>query len=256
MCGLGLWINDYTVLRNVYAAEGVQQGDSLGPLLFCLTIHPLLQDIKAEFVSGYLDDIGLGGPVNVVTADIRQLENKVCQFGLHLNHHKCEVIVLTNNLTNSTSWDRDKLAFQKVSIEDATLLGAPITTGKGVDKALAVKRMDLEQMVHRLALLPARFVSLELIPYDETLKRSLSSLLNIDMTPLAWSQACLPIRWRGVGVRSAYQLAPSAFLASTAGVADLLTLILPPQTLAIPDAEIPKAIRAWTSIGGESRHRS
>ena len=65
-------------------------------------------------MSGYLDDIDLGDPVNVVVADIRQLENKACQFGLHLNHHKCEVIGL--NLTNSTSWDRDKLAFLKVSI--------------------------------------------------------------------------------------------------------------------------------------------
>ena len=87
----------------VDSAEGVQQGDPLGPLLFYLTIYPLLQGIKAEFVSDYLDDIGVGGPVNVVAADIRQLENKACQFGLRLNYHKCEVIGL--NLINTMSWD-------------------------------------------------------------------------------------------------------------------------------------------------------
>ena len=45
----------------IESAEGVQQGDPLGPLLFCLTIQPLLRNIQSEFVSGYLDDIGLGG---------------------------------------------------------------------------------------------------------------------------------------------------------------------------------------------------
>src|ERR1043165_4560734 len=43
------------------SSEGVQQGDPLGPLLFCLGINPLLGDIQSEFVSGYLDDIGIGG---------------------------------------------------------------------------------------------------------------------------------------------------------------------------------------------------
>ena len=56
--------------HTVDSAEGVQQGDPLGPLLFCLAINPLLRDIKSELVSGYLDDIGLGDEVKRVVADV------------------------------------------------------------------------------------------------------------------------------------------------------------------------------------------
>jgi hypothetical protein len=50
----------------VESAEGVQQGDPLGPLLYSLTTHSLLQAIKSEFTTGYLDDISIGGEVSSV----------------------------------------------------------------------------------------------------------------------------------------------------------------------------------------------
>jgi hypothetical protein len=31
------------------SAEGVQQGDPLGPLLFCLSIHEIITNLKSEF---------------------------------------------------------------------------------------------------------------------------------------------------------------------------------------------------------------
>ena len=39
--------------------EGVQLGDSLGPLLFCLAVHELLSALKSELALGYLDDIAI-----------------------------------------------------------------------------------------------------------------------------------------------------------------------------------------------------
>ena len=42
------------------SAEGVQEGDPLCPLLFCLIIHPLFLQFKAEFRVFYLDDGTLG----------------------------------------------------------------------------------------------------------------------------------------------------------------------------------------------------
>ena len=76
----------------IESAEGIQQGDPLGPLLFCLTIHPILRSIQSAFVSGYLHDIGIGGDVNVVAADVMQLEQDARAVGLTLNYKKCEVV--------------------------------------------------------------------------------------------------------------------------------------------------------------------
>ena len=50
--------------------EGPQQGDPLGPLLSSLTIHPLLMSLKSELRIGFLDDVTLGGPEDVVSEDL------------------------------------------------------------------------------------------------------------------------------------------------------------------------------------------
>ena len=46
---------------SISSAEGVQQGDHLGPLLFCLGIHCLAISLKSDFRVFYLDDGTLGG---------------------------------------------------------------------------------------------------------------------------------------------------------------------------------------------------
>jgi len=48
-----LFFGSYTVSSQ----EGAQQGDPLGPLLFCNTIHPLLSSLQAQLNLGYLDDV-------------------------------------------------------------------------------------------------------------------------------------------------------------------------------------------------------
>ena len=256
----------------IQSAEGIQQGDPLGPLLFCLTLQPLLLDIRSEFVSGFLDDIGIGGETNMVVSDVRLLESRAESIGLLLNHDKCEII--GNSPANRQIWSTEEWNFKETPARAATLLGAPLSSGDAIDSALASKCSDLERMVKRLGLIPSHaalfllknalaipkllyllrtapcFDSPELDKYDELLKSSLSSLLNIDLTPTPWSQASLPARWGGVGVRSAHQLAPSAFLASAAGAADLLTLLLPSSILAVSDLAIPRAIAAWRLQGG------
>ena len=54
--------------------EGVEQGDLLGPLLFCLTTQPLVLKLKSEFKVFYLDEGTLGGPVQDVLYDFRLVE--------------------------------------------------------------------------------------------------------------------------------------------------------------------------------------
>ena len=51
------------------SAEGVQQGDPLGPLLFCITIQQLIVDLRADFKVFYLDDSILGGSLGDVLTE-------------------------------------------------------------------------------------------------------------------------------------------------------------------------------------------
>lgn len=47
--------------NTIMSAEGVQQGDPLGPLLFCLGIHDLISSLGSQFKVFCLDDGTLGG---------------------------------------------------------------------------------------------------------------------------------------------------------------------------------------------------
>ena len=77
----------------VYSCIGVQQGDPLGPLLFCLVLQLLLLRVNNKFkgtpTPTYLDDVTVG-PLDVVTArsalDFVTLEGP--GYGLYLNLHK------------------------------------------------------------------------------------------------------------------------------------------------------------------------
>ena len=52
------------------SAEGVQQGDPLGPLLFCITIQQLIVDLLEILKLFYLDESILGGSLGDVLTDI------------------------------------------------------------------------------------------------------------------------------------------------------------------------------------------
>ena len=76
----------------IRSSEGVQQGDPLGPLLFCLVIQPLILQLKSEFRLFYLDDGTIGGSEPEVLEDLRFVEQEAASLGLHLNRSKTELI--------------------------------------------------------------------------------------------------------------------------------------------------------------------
>lgn len=57
----------------ILSQEGPQQGDPLGPLLFCTTVHPLISSLSSDLTAGYLDDLTLAGPQSVVITDIQRV---------------------------------------------------------------------------------------------------------------------------------------------------------------------------------------
>ena len=98
-----------------------------------------------------------------------------------------------------------------------------------VHDALTILRHSFAlPMLHVLRTSPA-FLSSLLPAWDNLLLSIFSNITNIDIHPgdPAWLQATLPVGSRGLGIRSACHLAPSAFLASADGASSLMLELLP-----------------------------
>jgi hypothetical protein len=253
---------------------GAQQGDPLGPLYFCLAVHKLLTSMKSELTIGYLDDFSLGGEADVVADDFTELETRAQELGLTINRAKCEVIGHTVD-TRAQLLARG-VDIREVKAKDAILLGSPLLPGAGVDAVLATKREELQTLASRLPLMPAHdslfllrnvvttarlnytlrtapcFGSTELMLYDNLLRSTLCTTLNVEITDMGWLQASLPVRWGGLGVRSAVLLAPSAYLASAAGTLDRVISLLPSHLHAITDPSVAAALQSWQAAAGAS----
>ncbi len=73
------------------------------------------------------------------------------------------------------------------------------------------------------------FLSPNLKDYDDVLISIVGTIANTCLDDNAWNQVSLPVKAGGLGIRSAVQLAPSAFLSSAAASSDLVHHILPPR---------------------------
>ena len=106
---------------SVYSAEGTQQGDPLGALLFCLAVHPLIEDLNSELVFGYLDDLTLGGNQSTVASDVNKIIDRGGKMGLVLNVAKSELLLPNGSTVNTPALS----SFTRVEPQNITLLGAP-----------------------------------------------------------------------------------------------------------------------------------
>ena len=75
----------------------------------------------------------------------------------------------------------------------------------------------------------------------------LSTIVNCELSDLAWIQAGLPIRDGGLGVRSVALLAPSAFLASAAATLDLQDAVLSEVEQEF-DSSVPRVTARWSEM--------
>jgi len=77
----------------IASACGVQQGDPLGPLLFCLVTRELTSSLKSPLNAWFLDDGTLIGSVDSVLQDLTIVRESGIDLGLELNPEKCEASV-------------------------------------------------------------------------------------------------------------------------------------------------------------------
>ena len=204
----------------IESAEGVQQGDPLGPLLFSLTIHQLILSLKSDLRLFYLDDGTIGGSLDDVIADLKRIELAGVDLGLVLNHSKSEVICVDNNTKHSILEVSPHL--QYVHLSDACLLGAPIGGERSIIAVLTSKKKSLGLLGERLKLLHSHdalcllrnafslpkilyvlrtspcFLANSLLSDLDAIQRSLlEAICNVSLSEVAWCQASLPIRSGG-----------------------------------------------------------
>ena len=133
---------------------------------------------------------------------------------------------------------------------NSCLLGAPLLLGNAMDNALEAHCDDLDRAISRLKLLSAHDALLLLraclsapkimhilrcspcldhtwlLQFDLSLRRGLSVITNTDLTDIQWTQANLPARAGGLGIRRVATLASSTFQASATSTHDLQSRFL------------------------------
>ena len=253
----------------IMSAEGVQQGDPLGPMLFCLAIHDLVSSISSEFVVFYLDDGTLGGPADCVLSDLVTIEERAKELGLKFNQTKSEVICKDDATRDSTLTSYPLIKVTDPS--EAILLGSPIGSKSSIDESISSKIAALKVLGERITLLLAHdalcllrsaftlpkllfllraapcYQSQKVADFDKLQRALLESLCNISLDDHSWLQASLPINSGGLGIRSAVLLAPSAFLASAAGCESLSLAILPGRFSSVNALLSQEALSHWQS---------
>ena len=181
----------------VVSGEDVQQGDPMGPLLFCLAIVDVLGGIKGDLVMGYLDDITIGGNVKELISLVPKIKVSSLALGLSLNRSKCEFV------GRGVEFDAE-IASSGLDVPlrdwgEAGLLGSPLFV-EGVSGVLDERCADLCRLTMRLQFLSRHeglfllrsslgvsrlfhvlrstpcFRSPEIAVFDEALRTSLSKI--------------------------------------------------------------------------------
>ncbi|XP_061723449.1 uncharacterized protein LOC133529685 [Cydia pomonella] len=275
----------YSDATNLYFKEnivlsqiGAQQGDPLGPLLFCLAIHKSITTLNSPLNVWYLDDGVIGGRPETIIEDLKNLIPTFKELGLEVNPTKCELFCGSMSESSFSALQTLLPGIKRLDKASLSLLGAPIFP-EGVSAALRTKKDALVAARNHLTNLSSH-VSMTLLRHcfatprmtyilrtspswqfpesakeiDQELKSTLQLILNVDLTDTQWIQASLPIRHGGLGIRRVEDIGLIAFLASAHGTVDLVTRILALNGGNSPVPFVSEALAKWSaSMPGDAR---
>ena len=257
------------------SASGVQQGDPLAPLLFCLVTQQLTQSMASPLNTWYLDDGTVGGSVEVVLTDLELVIQKGREVGLDLNLAKCEAFVCGGDQESMAAATARIFNFvPEIGLptgEDLSLLGSPLLP-EGIVSALKEKTATIRLLTGRLEELQAHHalfllkncLSASKVMYvilsspawkhrdklqelDDVIRSSLSIITNTAMNDTTWKQATLPVSRGGLGIPRTEERSLPAYLASVFSVAGLISTIVPD---ADPVAITIDPIQQWSLVTG------
>ena len=220
----------------------MQQGDPLGPLGFALTLHPIVERIKAEaptlaLNAWYLDDGTLVGHPRDLSAALHIVETEGPPVGLHLNRGKSLLFVprdcdaslsplppevpvtragfcLLGCPIGPPSFCEQVLQDRVVKIRQA--LGVLLEMGDAqMETTLLRSCFALPKFSYLLCTCPSTPISKATVDFDVAMREALESILGGPLSAWSWLKASLPSSRGGVNLRSASLHAPAAFLASS-----------------------------------------
>lgn len=184
----------------------------------------------------YLDDGTIIGPRSAVAAFVEQISRFGPDYGLFLNLSKCEVF-----------WPCGDFSFPEFPeeflrpTEGISLLGSPLwgeesfyqeVVDSTIAKTLSLQSSILEledaqvemhllrsclsvcKVNHLLRTTPRFFIEEQLHKFDRGLRSTLADIIRSPISDLSWSQATLPFRFGGLGLRESFTTAAAAFTAS------------------------------------------
>jgi hypothetical protein len=218
----------------ISSAEGVQQGDPLGPALFSLVLHTLIlkldEDCDLDLNCWYLDDGVLVGTPD----ELCKVIDTISSFGagIHLNPTKCELFALDT----STNLSILPQAFQRSP--QLEILGSPITDVIKFSQKRLIKVNDAMEELLNMDHMQSAFILLKhcfgpmkinhllrtvppttefqefLKAWDSSHSEILSRIIRYPVSTVSLQQASLPTKFGGLGLRSTHHLALGAFLGS------------------------------------------
>lgn len=198
---------------------GVQQGDPLGPLLFCLVTRVLNLAVQSPLNVWYLDDGTIAGPPDTVLQDFAEIIRQGAAIGLTLNFRKCEAYIFgSNDSARAEAAAHVAAAIPGVAFTaraDLLLLGSPLFN-EAVPGVLAAKTNTLRFTNKRLPLITPHIAFFllracfgvvrtvyvlrtarswhylpQLMELDEVLREGLITITNVHLTGDTWAQSTL-----------------------------------------------------------------
>ncbi|XP_055349954.1 uncharacterized protein LOC129596644 [Paramacrobiotus metropolitanus] len=253
----------------ITSQSGVQQGDPLGPALFCLVLQIVIDKLNTDLNAWFMDDGTLGGRPASVIHNFQQLIMEAQKIGLTVNIAKCELFLCggtdAQRMSAADEFSRLFPGITITSAEKLNLLGSPLLPA-AVVPMVNEKISQMGVMCDRLRLLPkhqalfllknclavpkivhilrtslAWMFPHELYRLDQVFRDAVESITNVRMDHPTWLQASLPVRFGGLGIRRTEKLAPSAYMASASSLHPLISKLCPKLTA----TDVTAATHAW-----------